>query len=56
MGVKKENIFKNLKTFNYKLFIALCSIALAPAIYQLIRTFLIEKTVSSSAFDVINLW
>ena len=54
MGVKKENIFKNLKTFNYKLFIALCSIALAPAIYQLIRTFLIEKTVSSSAFDVIG--
>ena len=50
----KENIFKNLKTFNYKLFIALCSIALAPAIYQLIRTFLIEKTVSSSAFDVIG--
>ena len=43
-----------MKTFNYKLFIALCSLALAPAIYQSIRTFLIEKTVSSFAFDVIG--
>ncbi len=52
MNVKK--IIKDLKAFNYKLFIALCSLALAPAIYQSIRTFLIEKTVSSFAFDVIG--
>ena len=54
MNVKKEKIIKDLKAFNYKLFIALCSLALAPAIYQSIRTFLIEKTVSSFAFDVIG--
>lgn len=52
MNVKK--IIKDLKAFNYKLFIALCSLALAPAIYQSIRTFLIEKIVSSFAFDVIG--
>ena len=52
MNVKK--IIKDLKAFNYKLFIALCSLALAPAIYQSIRTFLIEKTVSSYALEVIG--
>lgn len=31
MNVKKEKIIKDLKAFNYKLFIALCSLALAPA-------------------------
>ena len=46
--------FKNLKAFNFKLFIALCLTALIPAIYQTVRTFIISSTVSTAAFDVIG--
>ena len=46
--------FKQLKSFNWRLFIALCALALIPAIYQTVRTFIISSNTSSSAFDVIG--
>lgn len=46
--------FKQLKTFNWRLYIALCALALIPAIYQTIRTFIISSSTDSSAFDIIG--
>ncbi len=45
---------KNLKFFNFKLFFALCIMALFPAIYQTIRTFILSTHVSVEAFDVLG--
>lgn len=33
-----KNWFNNLKSFRWKMWIALCALALVPAIYQAIRT------------------
>ncbi len=49
----KEKL-QQLKLFNWRLFIALCALALIPAIYQTIRTFIISSNTNSSAFDVIG--
>lgn len=43
-----------LKTFNWRLWIALCAMALIPAIYQTIRTFLISSVGQANAFDIIG--
>lgn len=43
-----------LKTFNWRLWIALCAMALIPAIYQTIRTFLISSGGQANAFDIIG--
>lgn len=46
--------FMQLKSFNWRLFAALCALALIPAIYQTVKTFIISSTAQSSAFDIIG--
>jgi len=46
--------FKQLKLFNWRLFAALCALALIPAIYQTIKTFIISSSAGGGAFDVIG--
>ena len=46
--------FKQLKQFNWRLFAALCALALIPAIYQTIKTLIISTSVGGGAFDVIG--
>ena len=43
-----------LKSFNWRLWIALCSFALIPAVYQTIRTFLISASAQNEVFDIIG--
>lgn len=45
---------KQLKDFNWRLFVALCALALVPAIYQTIKTFIISSTNQSAVFDIIG--
>ncbi len=49
----KEKI-RQLKSFNWRLFVALCALALIPAIYQTIKTFIISSNNQSSVFDIIG--
>lgn len=49
----KEKL-KQLKLFNWRLFASLCALALIPAIYQTIKTFIISSNTGSAAFDVIG--
>jgi hypothetical protein len=51
---KIKGLFKDLKSFNLSLFIALCALSLVPAIYSTVRTFLISTNASSSGIDVIG--
>lgn len=46
--------FKQLKEFNWRLFFALCVLALIPAIYQTIKTFIISANNQSDVFDIIG--
>ncbi len=46
--------FSELKKFNWRLWISLCSLALIPAIYQTAKTFLISSSGGTGAFDVIG--
>ncbi|MBD5086232.1 MAG: hypothetical protein HDT32_02550 [Clostridiales bacterium] len=46
--------FKKLKSFNWRLFSALCLLALIPAIYQTIKTFIISSNNQSDVFDIIG--
>lgn len=45
---------KQLKKFDWRLFIALCALALIPAIYQTLRTSLISSTNQNSIFNIIG--
>lgn len=49
----KERL-KQLKSFNWRLFAALCALALIPAIYQTIKTFIIASNDQSAVFDIIG--
>lgn len=49
----KEKILQ-LKNFNWRLWIALCSLALIPAIYQTIKTFLISTSCQDNVFNIIG--
>lgn len=49
----KEKI-RQLKSFNWRLFAALCALALIPAIYQTIKTFIISSNNQSEVFDIIG--
>lgn len=49
----KERL-KQLRSFNWQLFAALCAAALIPAIYQTVKTFIISYSTDVSAFDVIG--
>ena len=51
---KIKKYFSDLKSFNFNLFISLCLLALVPAVYQTVRTFLISTSTSTGAFDVIG--
>lgn len=43
-----------LKKFNWKLFFALCLLALVPALYQTIKTFIISVNNGTQIFDIIG--
>lgn len=45
---------RQLSTFNWRLFFALCALALVPAIYQTVKTFLISSVSQETAFDIIG--
>ncbi len=51
---KAKETFKNLKFFKWSLWLSLCALALVPAIYQTIRTFLVSTNTSASGIDVIG--
>ena len=46
--------FSGLKRFNWRLWISLCSLALIPAVYQTIKTFLISSSGGTDVFDIIG--
>ncbi len=52
-NIMKEK-FLQLKKFNWKLFIALCSLAFIPAVYQTIRTFIISSNSQPDVFNIIG--
>ncbi|MDE5592805.1 MAG: hypothetical protein K2I75_02625 [Clostridiales bacterium] len=43
-----------LKKFNWRLFAALCALALIPAIYQTVKTFIISANNQSAVFNIIG--
>ncbi len=45
---------KNLKQFNWRLWIALCALALIPAVYQTVKTFLISSNGEAEVFNIIG--
>ena len=49
-----KNFLNDLKTFDWKVFIALCLLALVPAIYQTVITKLITSNVDISNLDIIG--
>lgn len=49
-----ESIIKWLRTFNWRLFAALCVLSLVPALYQTVKTFIISVNTPDSAFDIIG--
>lgn len=51
--IMKEKIGQ-LKKFNWRLWIALCTLALIPAVYQTIKTFLIATNGQADVFDIIG--
>lgn len=51
--IMKEK-FSGLKRFNWRLWISLCSLALIPAVYQTIKTFLISSSGGTDVFDIIG--
>ncbi len=46
--------FRQLKSFNWRLFAALCTLALVPAIYQTVKTIIISSNNESAVFDIIG--
>ena len=44
----------SIKKFNWRLWISLCALALVPAVYQTIKTFLISSNGQSDVFDIIG--
>ncbi len=46
--------FRELKSFNWRLFAALCALALIPAIYQTVKTFIVSSNNQSAVFDIIG--
>lgn len=49
-----KNLLKHLKSFNWKLFIALCALSLIPAVYQTIKTFIISTNSNEAIFNIIG--
>ena len=46
--------FKQLKSFNWRLFASLCALALVPAIYQTVKTFIISFNSENTVFDIVG--
>lgn len=49
-----KTIINRLKSFNWRLFAALCTLGLIPAVYQTIKTFIISANNTGLAFDIIG--
>lgn len=49
-----NEIMKNLKKFNWSLWIALCALGLIPAVYQTVKTFLIAANGQTEVFNIIG--
>ena len=49
-----KEVFGQLKKFNWRLWIALCSLALIPAVYQTVKTFLIASNSQTDVFNIIG--
>ena len=54
MHKKFSSWFEDLKTFNWKIFVALCLLSLVPAIYQTVVTHLITSTTSAGSLDIVG--
>lgn len=54
MSATIKTWFKDLKTFNWKIFFALCLLSLVPAIYQTVITYLITSSTSAGALDIVG--
>ena len=54
MTNKIKQWWTNLKTFDWKMFLALCLLALVPAIYQTIVTALISTKTSPGSLDIVG--
>lgn len=51
---KLRTYLKEMKSFHWGLWLSLCALALFPAIYQTIRTFLLSNTVSTDGIDIVG--
>ncbi len=51
---KMKNKFSQLKSFHWRLWLSLCALALIPAVYQTVKTFLISAIGQEGAFDIIG--
>lgn len=54
METKIKKWWSDLKTFDWKMFLALCLLALVPAIYQTVVTKLITSTANPGALDIVG--
>lgn len=54
MKVLINKMWSNLKLFDWKMFIALCVLALVPAIYQIVITKLITVNTSAGSLDIVG--
>ena len=52
--LKMNEKIKDLKNFNWRLWIALCALGLIPAAYQTVKTFLISVNGPAEVFDIIG--
>lgn len=49
-----KNRLSDLKAFNFRLWVSLCALALIPAAYQTVKTYLISQGGQAEAFDIIG--
>ena len=54
MNLKIRNWWNNFKTFDWKMYLALCLLALVPAIYQTVVTKLITVHANPGALDIVG--
>lgn len=54
MTFKLNTYFDKLKSFDWKMFIALCLLSLVPAVYQIIVTNLINTTTDAGSLDIVG--
>lgn len=49
-----KKIRSNLKAFHWRLWLSLCALALIPAVYQTVKTFLLSSSGQAGVFDIIG--